>query len=62
MPVFFPDCTYLTISAEWAYSEPPYHQKLKPGTLFGKKRLEARKKAVQFVKSLLLFRNRKNIY
>ena len=36
--LFFPTCTYLTISAEWAYKEPPYHQKIKVGTLTGKKR------------------------
>lgn len=52
MGIFFPDCTYLTCSAEWAYKEPPYHQKLKEGTLFGKKRIEARKEAIQFVKDL----------
>lgn len=50
--IFFPDCTFITCSAEWAYKEPPYHQKLKEGTLFGKERLEARKKAIQFVKDL----------
>jgi len=50
--IFFPDCTYLTCSAEWAYKEPPYHQKLKEGTLFGKKRIKAREKAIKFVKHL----------
>ena len=30
-----PDCTYLTCSAEWAYGDGPYHQKVKPGTLVG---------------------------
>jgi len=50
--IFFPDCTFLTCSAEWAYKEPPYHQKLKPGTLFGKDRVIAREKAIQFVKDL----------
>lgn len=51
-----PDCTYLTNSAEWAYKDPDfarypsagYHQKLKPGTLFGEKRREARVAAVKF--------------
>lgn len=33
--IFFPDCTYLTISAEWAYGDGPYHQKVKPETLTG---------------------------
>lgn len=50
--LFFPDCTYLTCSAEWAYKNPPYHQKVKPGTLTGKKRREARKLAVQHVRKL----------
>jgi len=50
--IFFPDCTFLTISAEWAYKEPPYHQKLKPGTLFGKERRKARENAVNHVISL----------
>lgn len=47
--IFFPDCTYLTSSAEWAYKEPPYHQKLKVGTLFGQERRKARQKAIGFV-------------
>jgi hypothetical protein len=50
--IFFPDCTYLTISAEWAYKEPPYHQNIKPGTLFGKDRCAARVEAVLHVKAL----------
>jgi hypothetical protein len=58
--VFFPDCTYLTCSAEWAYKDPDfvrypgvgYHQKLKPGTLFGEDRRKAREKAQQFFMSL----------
>lgn len=50
--IFFPDCTYLTISAEWAYKEQPYHQKLKPGTLFGKERCAARLDAVRHVEKL----------
>lgn len=50
--IFFPDCTYLTCSAEWAYKEPPYHQKVKPGTLVGEARKLARKRAIEFVKKL----------
>ena len=50
--IFFPDCTYLTCSAEWAYKEPPYHQKVKPGTLVGEARKLARKGAIEFVKKL----------
>ena len=47
--IAFPDCTYLTISAEWAYGDGPYHQKVKPETLVGAARREAREKAIQFV-------------
>lgn len=36
-----PDCTYLTCSAEWAYGDGPYHQKVKPATLVGSARREA---------------------
>jgi hypothetical protein len=50
--IFFPDCTYLTCSAEWAYKEPPHHQKLKPGTLVGAARKLARERAVQFFMDL----------
>src|SRR5690606_22505979 len=50
--IFFPDCTYLTCSAEWAYKDPPYHQKVKPGTLVGKQRIEARKAAAKFFMAL----------
>lgn len=61
LAIFHPDCTYLTCSAEWAYKDPDfdrypgvgYHQKLKPGTLFGEDRRKARAEAVQFVKILL---------
>ena len=50
--IFFPDCTYLTISAEWAYTDGPYHQKVKPGTLVGAVRREAREKAIEFAQRL----------
>ena len=50
--IFFPDCTYLTCSAEWAYKGGPYHQKVKPGTLVGKERIEARKAASEFFMAL----------
>jgi hypothetical protein len=61
LAIFHPDCTYLTCSAEWAYKDPDferypsvgYHQKLKPGTLFGAARRKARAEAVLFVKILL---------
>lgn len=53
--LFHPDCTYLTVSAEWAYKDPDfdrypgvgYHQRLKPGTLFGQARREARARAIE---------------
>lgn len=47
-----PDCTYLTCSAEWAYSDGPYHQKVKPGTLVGAARRAARENALRFVEAL----------
>lgn len=48
-----PDCTYLTNSAEWAYGDGPYHQKVKPETLVGAARRAARERALAFVKILL---------
>lgn len=39
--IAFPTCTYLTCSAEWAYGDGPYHQKLKPDTLTGADRRKA---------------------
>jgi hypothetical protein len=50
--IFFPPCTYLTCSAEWAYKNGPHHQSVKPGTLVGKARREARIKAIEDVKRL----------
>lgn len=47
-----PPCTYLTTSAAWAFGDGPYHQKIKPTTLVGQARREAREAAVQFVKDL----------
>lgn len=55
-----PPCTYLTCSAEWAYKDPDYkkypgvgyHQKIGAGTLYGEARREARREAIQFVKTL----------
>lgn len=52
MAIFFPDCTYLTCSAEWAYKEGPYHQKVKPRTLVGKERIKARGEAFEFFMAL----------
>jgi hypothetical protein len=47
-----PTCTYLTCSAEWAYGDGPYHQKVKPGTLVGAARRQAREDAIEFVRRL----------
>lgn len=55
-----PPCENLTNSAAWAYKDPDfarypgvgYHQKLKPGTLFGAARRKAREEAVAFFLSL----------
>lgn len=59
--IFHPTCTYLTISAEWAYKEPDferypgvgYHQKLKPETLTGATRERAREEALRDFNRLL---------
>lgn len=50
--IMHPDCTYLTCSAEWAYGDGPYHQRVKPGTLVGEKRRIARDHALLFVQRL----------
>lgn len=52
LAIFHPDCTYLTCSAEWAYGDGPYHQKVKPETLVGVARRRARTNAVDFVRAL----------
>lgn len=60
LALFHPDCTYLTTSAAWAFKDPDftrypgvgYHQKLKPGTLFGAARREARDNSVALVKRI----------
>lgn len=51
--VFHPECTYHTVSAAWAFSDPDfarypgvgYHQRVKPGTLTGAARRAARDRA-----------------
>ena len=51
LAIFHPPCTYLTCSAEWAYNE--YQKKnIKPGTLIGEARQDARDEAVQFFLAL----------
>ena len=62
--IFHPTCTYLTISAEWAYKDPDfvrypgvgYHQRVKPDTLVGVDRRAAREKALTEVRRLLACR------
>ncbi|MGL4517047.1 MAG: hypothetical protein ACRCUH_10210 [Shewanella sp.] len=51
--VLHPMCTYLTVSAAWAFGDGPYHQKVKPGTLVGAARREARDEALENFKRLL---------
>ncbi len=53
MGLFHPMCTFLTCSAAWAFNDPDYkrypgvgyHQRVKPGTLTGKARRDAREEA-----------------
>lgn len=47
LALFHPACTFLTNSAEWAYGDGPYHQDVKPGTLVGAARSEARELAIE---------------
>lgn len=50
LAIFHPTCTFHTVSAAWAFNDPDYnrypgvgyHQKVKPGTLTGQARREAR--------------------
>lgn len=43
-----PPCTYLTIAAEWAYRD-EQTKRMKPGTLTGQARRDAREEAIKFV-------------
>lgn len=47
--IFFPDCTYLTVSANKWYKDQPER---KSGTLVGEKRREAREKGIEFFMKL----------
>jgi len=53
MAIFHPMCTYLTVSAAWAFKDGPYHQKVKPGTLVGAERRAAREDALDNFRRLL---------
>lgn len=50
--VVHPPCTFLTLSAAWAFTDGPYHQKVKPGTLTGLARRNARDEAIKFTDRL----------
>lgn len=53
MVIAFPDCTYLTCSAEWAYKDrSEINKNLDPNKLYGIERKEARKKAIEFAKKI----------
>lgn len=53
MAVLHPMCTYLTVSAAWAFMDGPYHQRVKPGTLVGAARRAARDEALANFRRLL---------
>lgn len=61
MAVLHPMCTYLTVSAAWAYSDPDYekypgvgyHQRIKPDTLVGEARRIARERELENFRRLL---------
>lgn len=60
LALFHPDCTHLTGAAAWAFNDPDYdrypgvgyHQRVKPGTLVGAARREARDNSVALVKRI----------
>lgn len=62
LAIFHPTCTYLTISAEWAYSDGPYHQRVKPETLVGAARREARERALDDVRRIEALKIRRKAY
>lgn len=59
--LFHPMCTFLTVSAAWAFNDPDfdrypgvgYHQRVKPGTITGAARREKREEAIANFKWLL---------
>lgn len=53
LAVLHPMCTFLTVSAAWAFGDGPYHQKVKPGTLVGAARRAAREEAIDNFRRLL---------
>ncbi len=61
LAIFHPSCTYLTNSAEWAYGDGPYHQKVKPGTLVGAARRAAREKALDDVRRIFALKIKRKV-
>lgn len=53
LAVLHPMCTFLTVSAAWAYGDGPYHQRVQPGTLVGAARRDARNLALANFRALL---------
>jgi hypothetical protein len=53
LAIFHPMCTYLTVSGAWAFTDGPYHQKVRPETLVGAARREARERELDNFKKLL---------
>lgn len=53
LAILHPMCTFLTVSAAWAYGDGPYHQRVRPGTLVGAPRREARDAALSNFRALL---------
>lgn len=51
--ILHPMCTYLTVSAAWAFGDGPYHQKVRPETLVGADRRAAREDALENFRRLL---------
>jgi hypothetical protein len=51
--LFHPMCTYLTVSAAWAFTDGPYHQRVKSGTLVGRRRRDARDMALDNFRRLM---------
>lgn len=61
LAIFHPSCTWLTGSAAWAFGDGPYHQKVKPGTLVGAARREARDKALDQVRRIMALPIRRKV-
>lgn len=61
LAVFHPTCTYLTGSAAWAFKDGPYHQKVKPTTLVGAARREAREEALDTVRRIMALPIRRKV-